>query len=69
MKKQAFQAKTIAASFLFFFVLGCQPSGGELLPLPNDGTTLTTSRFENDTAEIVQENIAVKLYGNWDGQG
>lgn len=55
MKLRFFSYKIdLLAIFLLFFVLilGCQPSGGELLPIGDNGVQITSSRFENDTVVI-----------------
>ena len=72
MKLRFFSYKIdLLAIFLLFFVLilGCQPSGGELLPIGDNGVQITSSRFENDTVVISQNDITVKCYGSWDGNG
>ena len=71
MKEKLFDLKvnlSIVTSLFFLMILGCQPSGGELLPLAGDDIVITTSRFENDTAVVIQNDITVKFYGNWNGE-
>lgn len=58
----------IIASLFFTLVLGCQPEGGELLPINNEGLEITSSRFENDTAVINDNGFEIKVFGSWDGR-
>lgn len=56
------------AFVLLLMVLGCQPEGGELLPISGENIEIATSRFENDTAIISDNKLKIKLYGSWDGR-
>lgn len=58
----------IVASLLFLMVLGCQPEGGELLPIENGNIRISSSRFENDTAVVEDKNFKITIYGTWDGR-
>ena len=58
----------IVASLFLLIVLGCQPEGGELLPVSGEGLEISTSRFDNDTAVINDSGLKIKLYGGWDGR-
>lgn len=49
-------------------ILGCQPPGGELLPIGGDGIEITTSRFEKDTAVISEGGVEIKFYGSWENE-
>lgn len=52
----------------FLLLTACQqPPTGELEPLANEGATLTTSRFENDTLLFSEDGLSVKFYGSWEG--
>jgi len=51
----------------FLLVLGCQPSGGDLIPIAGEGIEITTSRFENDTVMITDNGLTLKFYGSWGG--
>jgi hypothetical protein len=71
MKKKTFSSKVnvaIVFSLFFIMVLGCQPEGGELLPIQSGNIQISSSRFENDTAVIEDENFKITLYGTWDGR-
>ena len=54
-------------SLLCLVCLGCQSAGGDLLPLPGESIEIITSRFANDTAQITDNGVTVKLYGSWGG--
>ena len=71
MKDQLAKTKinlTIVSAIFVLLILGCQSSGGELLPLGGEGIEISTSRFENDTAVINDNGLIIKLYGDWDGR-
>ena len=71
MKRQLTKTKSnliIVGAIFVLLILGCQSSGGELLPLSGEGIEITTSRFENDTAVINDNGLIIKLYGDWDGR-
>ena len=71
MKNRLFDTKinlVILVSLFFVMVLGCQPEGGELLPIQNENIQIVSSRFENDTAVVVDKNFRLTLYGTWDGR-
>lgn len=71
MKRKLFDSKvnlSIIASLFFLMILGCESAGGELLPIGGDGVEIASSRFENDTAQINDNGVRMKLYGGWDGR-
>ncbi len=71
MKKQLTNSKlnlAIVISLFFIMVLGCQPEGGELLPIQSENIQISSSRFENDTAVVEDKNLKITLYGTWDGR-
>ena len=45
--------------------LGCQPEGGEFVPVPADGIEIVTSRSEKDTALFNENGLKIKVYGDW----
>jgi hypothetical protein len=59
---------SVVIIFFLFMLSGCQPEGGELLPIGGEGVEIATSRFENDTAVINDDGLKMKLYGSWDGR-
>jgi hypothetical protein len=71
MREKIFDSKinlVIVASLFLLMILGCQPPGGELLPIGGEGIEIATSRFENDTAVISENGVKMKFYGSWDGR-
>ncbi len=72
MKKKLFDSKinlAIVISLFLLVVLGCQPAGGDLLPVADGATGTTTTRFENDTAQITMDGLSLKLSGEWTENG
>jgi len=61
-------APSVVVLIFLFILSGCQPEGGELLPIGGAGVETATSRFENDTAVINDDGLKMKLYGSWDGR-
>lgn len=68
MKKKTFDSKVnlaVIISLFFIMVLGCQPEKGKLVALPSEGVEVIKSEIDNDTAQITDDGLVVKVNGKW----
>jgi hypothetical protein len=43
----------------------CPPDGGDLIPLPGEGASLSTSTFEGDTLDVTRSGLKLSARGRW----
>lgn len=67
MGRAMFRLRSLLTAAVCLVLIACQPPGGDLVPVAQSGITLTTARFENDTAQITRDGVSVKAYGTWRG--
>jgi len=68
MKILTFDSKVNLAIFIslfFIMILGCQPEKGNFVVLPSQGVEIITSEIDNDTAQIKEGELIVKVNGKW----
>jgi hypothetical protein len=70
MKKKLYDSKpnlAIVASLFLLMILGCQPEQGKLTVLPSEGVEIITSKNQNYTAQIKNDDLILKVDGSWEG--
>ncbi len=68
MKTMTFDSKVNLALFIslfFIMILGCQPEKGNFVALPGERVEIITSEIDNDTAQIKEGELTVKVNGKW----
>ena len=68
MKKLQIDSEINLAFIIGIFlllILGCQPEKGKLVALPSEGVEIATSEVTNDTAQIKNDDLTIKVNGNW----
>jgi hypothetical protein len=65
MKKIRHPLCSLCAALMMCIMVGCQPDGGDLLPLMQDGVQIAKTIVEGDTAQLTRGNLTVKARGRW----